>query len=447
MQFAIRLILMSALLAAPTCAYGEDLLPSGTSAEGLTRVAALPSAAAAVGDDVDNDGDGWTELDGDCCDVPGPTCAAPALVNPGAFEVNGNLIDDDCDGTVDTARAVCDGGLPSNATDVFMYAQAMDVCQTTTENPPVAQRRWGVINAQLLLPQVTGSPATVSSSIRQSFGTGGFAQFGNSLSVLSSGRAAATGQTNPAFGAFQPGQVLGTSSAFPADWLSANGNSLPAAPGCPDPNGSVAQDPVMLKARIRVPTNARSFSVSTRFFSAEYPEWVCSPYNDFYIVLLDSNFAGSPANPNDKNIAMYATGSGDVVPIGVNLAFGNTGLFQACKNGSTGCASSAVPGTISSCTGTGDLVGTGFDVANPPPSTISEPGYCGLNNLSGGGTAWLTTRGNVIPGETIELRFALWDTSDGLNDSVVLIDNFEWSTAPTTPGSFITGAVPPPNAC
>jgi len=53
--------------------------------------------------------------------------------------------------------------------------------------------------------------------------------------------------------------------------------------------------------------------------------------------------------------------------------------------------------------------------------------------MTGGGTGYLTSTGNVIPGETIELRFAVWDSGDGIGDSVVLLDNFTWSPAAVTP--------------
>jgi len=59
--------------------------------------------------------------------------------------------------------------------------------------------------------------------------------------------------------------------------------------------------------------------------------------------------------------------------------------------------------------------------------------WCGANNMTGGGTGYLTSTGNVIPGETIELRFAVWDSGDGIGDSVVLLDNFTWSPAAVTP--------------
>ena len=74
---------------------------------------------------------------------------------------------------------------------------------------------------------------------------------------------------------------------------------------------------------------------------------------------------------------------------------------------------------------------------NPAPPSVfpGDPGYCGANNLSGGGTDWLTTSGNVKPGETMELRFVTWDTGDSYYESTVLLDNFQWSLQPSTPGT------------
>ena len=42
--------------------------------------------------------------------------------------------------------------------------------------------------------------------------------------------------------------------------------------------------------------------------------------------------------------------------------------------------------------------------------------------------------GNVKPGETMEIRFVLWDTGDPWYDSLVLLDNFEWSLQASEPG-------------
>lgn len=386
----------------------------------------------------DLDGDGWTPCDGDCCDVVEvDVCGDPGLVNPGAYEVAGNTVDDDCDGTKDNPPMACDAGLASNSSAALDYAKAIDLCATTTENPANKQdKKWGVISANLYLANGSGTPAANSRSIRSGFGTNITPLGGSRIAVLSTGHAADSNDTSPPFAAFQTdavgGQNMNTSSAVPSDWLAANGGGFPNAPGCPGASGTTANDPVMLKVRVRAPTNAKSFAVSSFFFSSEYPEWTCSPYNDFFLTLLDSTFvpgAGQVGNPADKNLAFYSAPNGDF-PVGVNLAHNGTGLFNQCKNGSTGCAPGATGGnTNGTCMATNLLTGTGFDLSGG--STY----VCGSNNQIGGGTGWLTTNGNVKPGETIELRFVIWDTSDHIFDSLVLIDNFLWSLDASTPGT------------
>jgi hypothetical protein len=387
---------------------------------------------------VDADKDGWTPCQGDCCDTVAQ-CTNPALVNPGAFDGPGNSLDDDCDGTADNAVTSCDGALATNSSQALDYAKALDLCQFTTETPAINQKKWGVISASLTLANGAGVPNALSRSIRAKFGNNISPKKGSSFAVLSTGNAADSNDTLPPYAAFQGGQDMGKTSTVPADWYAANGNKLPNAPGCPAPASTQAVDPVMLNIRIRVPTNAKSFSFSSYFLSSEYPEWVCSPYNDFFVTLLNSGFKGTPANPADKNLAFYdpAPSGPPFYPVGVNLAFGNTGLFRACKNGTTGCASGSVMGTINTCTGTSELTGTGMDLLQPGPKFGGDPGYCGSNNLLGGGTSYLSSAGNVVPGETIDVRFAIWDTSDAWYDSVVLLDNWAWSVNVSQPGTVI----------
>ena len=388
---------------------------------------------------VDQDGDGWTACQGDCCEIL-DQCTVPSLVNPGAYDVTGNNFDDDCDGIKDNPVVTCDSGLASNSGNALDYAKAMDLCQFTVESPPAAsQKKWGVISASLTLADGTGVPAPAARSIRTGFGSVVTPKGGSSFAVLSTGTAADATDTNPSYQAFQGGTDMGKTSSLPADWLAANGNKLPNAPGCPPPvGGNTGVDPVMLTIRVRVPTNAKSFSFSSYFLSSEYPEWVCSPYNDFFVALLESSFGGTPANPADKNLAFYdPPGPAPIVPVGINLARGNTGLFSVCKNGPTGCAQSAVAGTNNTCATTLALAGTGMDILNPGPKFLGDPGYCGTNNQLGGATGYLLSSGNVKPGETITMRFAIWDTSDPWYDSVVLLDNWTWSLDATQPGTRV----------
>jgi hypothetical protein len=325
---------------------------------------------------------------------------------------------------------LCDQNLMSNSSMAKDYAKAIDICQETTMTDP----KWGVIDAELLLPDGTGMPEDVSHSIRQKFGTKALPRGGVSMALFSTGHAAGKGDTNPAYADFV--SYSGSkSSGFPMDFLMANGGSLPNAPGCPDPFATTANDPVMLKLTVRVPSNAHSFSLKTNFYSAEFPEFTCSAYNDFFVVLLDSMYSGNPANPMDKNLAFYTAASNMNYPVGVNLAHGNTGLFTQCVNGETGC--SGTSGNITTCVSTDDLMGTGFD----DPSPYS----CDPNSLEGGATGWLTTSGNVNPGEIITLRIAIWDTSDHLYDSLAIVDGFQWSVDSTQPGTVILREDQPTN--
>ena len=375
-----------------------------------------------VDEDVDADHDGYTNCAGDCCDST--ECGTPSLVNPGAFDAAGNGVDDDCNGVLDDTPLLCDQGIASNTTAATDFAKAIDICQTATET----DRRWGVISGSLTLTNGTGTADPRGYSVRPKFGTNLQPMGGVALAVLSTGAAAAKSDQNPAYNGSETYTHTGGSAPFPADFLTANGGQLPNAPGCPDADGNSANDPEMLTLRVRVPTNAKSFKLSSNFYSYEFPEYTCSKYNDFYVVLLDSAYQGATPNPVDKNLAFYTPmGTMDKVPVGVNLGHGNTGLFTQCKNGQTGC-SGTVTGSITTCLAVDQLAGTGFD----------NPGFeCDSGQLQGGATGWLTTTGNVVPGEIITLRIAIWDTSDHALDSTAVIDGFQWSTELSNPGTVI----------
>jgi hypothetical protein len=344
----------------------------------------------------DLDGDGWTTCDGDCCELFSQ-CSKPTAVNPGAYEFPGNTVDDDCDAaTPDTDPPACSTGAIFAAVTPEEIAKAIELCQFTTEAATGPQKKWGVISAEFLL--ANGNPPTAAqmntitnqqAAVLQKYGNGGIVpKKGPTMAGMSSG--IMRDQDGPNYGGY--GTSLGYYSQPPAAYLAAHGGAFPSSAGCSGtcPSGSGANDPVNVRLKIRVPTNALSLSYQFRFFSAEYWTYQCTSFNDFYLALLTS---GAPAIPADKNISFDALNN----PVSVN-----NGFFEVCTP--KGC--NACPG------GTGELNGTGL---------IS----------TGGGTAWLTTQASVVPGEIITLEFMIFDVSDDWLDSISILDNFAWSVDPS----------------
>lgn len=417
----------------------------------LACIDGLCLAAACDGSVQDCDGDGWLVADGDCCDLPGACGFEPEKVNPGALEVVGNGLDDNCNAKTDLFDTEdtlpCDEGLASAPLDPSDYARAIGICRRTEAFPrSPKQRTWGLLDARLLKADGSELEDPRAASIRAAFG----AVFppvleGQRSLVLSSGIAADALQTDPGpNGGTEAGDVPSTehvprsavaidAPGLPysvADWYGTASpplkpaGGLPDAPGCDASDVPIAEDSVMLVLRLRAPTNARAFSFNSYFLSAEYPEFVCTEYNDQFIALVDTP-DGEPspiANPLDKNLLVYSDGR-HAWPVGINIAVG-TSLFSVCdtQQDNPACWSPAVSGKSCSL-GSSQLDGTGF-------------GWTALDFCTvGGGTFWLTTAGNVVPGGVLELRIALWDVGDSGYDSVALVDGFQWLADATLPGT------------
>jgi len=336
----------------------------------------------------DFDGDGSPHCE-DCCereeDCPDPKSAWDETIHFCSHDDSENAQIYECDDTL----------TPGTYQQPLDYAKAIGLCKTATDDPSSG---WGVISAEIMFPDEGCCVKPESNGILNALGTVIKPKAGGHMLALTSGNA-----TNPFI---QKNQ--GASSDPPSDWYVANGNSYPSSPACGAGEGTTgkANDPVMFKLRIRAPMAAKSFMFNLYFLSIEYPQWVCSEYNDFFVALLDSTHTSDDPdlqNPADKNLAMDDAGN----PVGVNLA--PAGLFKQCQN------TSGSGWSVTSCQGTDELQGTGFQ-----------------NN---GGTGWLVTRGNVVPGEVITLRLAIWDLGDNAWDSMVLIDNFRWEFEEYKPGT------------
>jgi hypothetical protein len=72
-----------------------------------------------------------------------------------------------------------------------------------------------------------------------------------------------------------------------------------------------------------------------------------------------------------------------------------------------------------------DNQGTGYEMSSVP--NIPIPGV--PPPIPGGSTGWLSTTAPIQPGEDVTLRFVIFDEGDGVLDSAVLIDNFQWGAA------------------
>jgi hypothetical protein len=418
---------------------------SGTGGMG-TGGAGTSSGTGGDPNDVDVDGDGWSPNEGDCCDTPS-SCNKPVLVNPGAFEYLGNGVDDDCDPTTLDNVVPSDCAppaltVPTSSDDLI---KAMDLCQFTTATPPKPKKKWGVISTALLLADGTSAvvPKELQVGVLANYGTNVVPRKGPTMAAISSGTARDMG--DPGYVHPQNGSLVGqtgnynagTQVGVPPPWLAAHGNIVPSPGNCPACTTSTcaqAFDSVNLKATIRVPTNAKSFSYSFKFYTAEYPEFVCQKYNDFFITLLKS--AWVPAAPVTcavmSQTADCESGVCDPqslmcvqaqpLPLDKNISFDglhnavsvNNGFFDVCFP-SVGAPAGACP------SGTADLVGTGM-------------GGWGTNLKDGGGTEWLINDSPVVPGETMEIQFVTWDAGDNNVDSLVLLDKFRWNVTPSAIG-------------
>lgn len=374
-------------------------------------------------DEVDDlDGDGWTICDGDCCDDPEENCGEdPALINPGAYDAPGNEIDDDCDGNVDSApRSDCSNEMiitELSGADIMM---GMDLCQFTDGDP----NRWGIMESTLSNIAGDGMPFDFQASVLPGFSQGTIPPMSNAtVSVLSSGDARGVGD---------PGYTTENSDGYPMyeegplEYLAAHENTLATSESCPVPEPSF-HDTLRVSTKIRVPTNAMGIKFQFRFFTHEFPAWVCTEWNDVFLALLTSEHEDIPL---DKNISFDQAGN----PISVNSAF-----FTACEPRVCGVTPEGVyvdiPDTDNdgcpdslSCNTETNLCEN--ELGACPDGAQALLAFSG-DTSQGGATGWLSTTAPVVPGEEITLEFMIWDTGDASFDSLIILDGFEWLLEPT----------------
>jgi hypothetical protein len=327
--------------------------------------------------------------------------------DPGNYDIPGNNCDDDGDGIVDNPQGACDQGLSQSgpATD---FAKAIGLCKTASNGG------WGVVSATYAQGyNSTKAPDAHQHGIQPKFGTNNNARQGSSLGILSSGWA----QNMDSCAGNSTGQDKGFASCSMTGAGTAPPNYPKAAQGCP--GSTVANDVSAIILKVKVPNNAKGFSFDFNFFSGEWPEFVCTTFNDSFVAWLTSTaFAGKGG---DFNISF----DGNNNPVSVN-----NGFFDVCSPAGLQCPS--MPKKATCALGASALAGTGF--------FINGDNQCGQTDSGGGATGWLTTQAPVTPGETITLQLMIWDTGDQIYDSSVLLDNWTWVASDTT-----VGTTRPPN--
>jgi hypothetical protein len=330
----------------------------------------------------DWDQDGWSGGQGDCNDCD-------PNVNPGALDVAGNGVDEDCSGVSDDEPGPCDGAVELHSNDPWDGARAVGLCRVAQQDPAdLSQKTWGVLSAAWQLADGSDGMHYASHGMMPDFGPHVSPQEGALMLALSS--ATARRPSDPGYEA--PLQAnMATSCATPAGWPKPSPSCSAAQSDTP-----IANDSAALSLRIRVPTNARSLSFRFAFYTAEFPAYVCNQYNDFFVALLDSQAASPLAQ--DGNISFDQLGN----PVSVNSAFLEVCTPQVAGGKPFGCL-----------LGSERLVGTGFEASSQEPRGHAA-------------TGWLQTTAAVQPGEELTLRWVVWDGGDHLRGSTVLLDAVRW---------------------
>ncbi|HTJ82998.1 MAG TPA: choice-of-anchor L domain-containing protein [Polyangiaceae bacterium] len=322
---------------------------------------------------------GFTDGSGAGSTGSGPQCTDPSCIGGG---VQGN----------------CDQSLALDSSDAMDGARAIGLCQQASNGS------WGVVSAEWV--GSGGQPLSGSGLL----GKGILDHFGNSVSpregakllALSSGTA-----RNPSDAGYQ--SVGGywkdcvddpnCDGVFTLPQPDSTPPGYPSTSATCDVQAGEAFDSAGLRVTIKTPTDAKSLSYSLKFYTYEFPDYICSQYNDFFVAIMNP----APTGALSGNISFDSQG---------NTISVNAGFLDECN-----------PGQLSGydCpAGYDEIVGTGFDEQDP----------------GSGATSWLETTAPIeSPGSEITLHFAIWDSGDGVLDSTILIDNFKFEVDENSVGT------------
>jgi len=196
------------------------------------------------------------------------------------------------------------------------------------------------------------------------------------------------------------GESYGLLASGPATGT-AHSVDLPGGGSTSDPfakDGYMTFDNVEFTVTLSAPDGAKGFSVHYIFLSVEYEEYVGSSFNDkFYIILKGPQTTGG-----EEIVLNYA-------------ACKNPGqYFDFEKDGEKWCYITINNDFGEPCSAVEtNISGTGFECG-------------GADSKHGSSTGWLVTTHQINGGEEFDLTFHIHDASDGIYDSEVVLDNFQW---------------------
>lgn len=349
------------------------------------------------GPDDDIDLDGFTEAEGDCndCDKNRNPNAVEVPTDPGK-----DAYDENCDGNIDEAPpAPCDDALVTDSLEPLDGARAADLCKMSA-----GPGDWGVVSAKWTMAD--GSPPPVGSEVNFHLGHGLLTGFGPNVTTRKGARMLALSSgtaRQPLDPGYQP------VSGFNKQYDGNHPEGFPKeSPACPGSTTGIPHDPTGLEVVVRVPSNAYGFSFDFNFYTYEWPNYICSMFNDFFVALLSP----IPAGQLDGNVSYDSQGN----PVSVNNAF-----LEVCGcpgNPPSPCMAGGK--TFQCALGNIDLIGTGFGF----DSDFSMQDHAS--------TGWLQTKAPAAPSGEITIRWAVYDSGDGVLDTSTLVDNWKWIAKPGT---------------
>ncbi len=325
--------------------------------------------------ETDQDGDGYGPCDEfkDCNDNN-------ILIGPASIEDPTDGVDNDCDGGVDEDEVGCDcGGEPGSVPIETQMLNALGLC-----NPAIVQSA-----------TLSGNPAAY----------GAYDIWGAIAPRITAQPDDGLPTQNCKFAYLSTGVAL---DADPQGSMDSDLGIYMAADPAPTAgqDGAEINDLTQLAVTLQVPINVTGFSFDFMFLSVEYPEYVCSEFNDTFYALVD----GEPQLNGGQRANVSFDNQQNEITV-------NAGFFETPPNW-----------TVS-------IAGTGYE----PADTVfmcgigSVPGCTPPNpcpNYRGSMTGWLRTTSPLTPGETVTITFSIHDEGDNVLDSAVVIDNFRWQTVP-----------------